>query len=332
MTRVMVVASVTLPSGDTPLLVDRALRQLGCETRLVAVEEDLPLLEALRYSSVTLFDRRRFNRRVRREAEAFHPELLLIYDSNWGIYPSTLRSLGTRVGCRIVLWEKNLNLWSEHQVSCFPFYDHVFCADSYPVQLLDKPSSGLRDLRFLGSCCDPDEHGRVQLSERDRERFEAELSFVGGGRARRRTLFEVLSDYRLKLWGWGWDRSPELAPFMVRETVFGLKKTKIYSATSICPNLQSGVYQVNGISERPLEVACCGRAPFSEPQPDLNRFLEPGEEVILFESPDDLARKVADYLRRPDELDRIGERARQRVLAEHTYHHRVRELLEVSLV
>jgi spore maturation protein CgeB len=331
MTRVMMVASITLPSGDTPLLVERALRQLGCETSLVAVEEDLPLLEALRYDSVSQFDRRRFNRRVRREAEAFLPELLLVYDSNWGISPSTLESLRARHRCRVVLWEKNLNLWGEHQVSCFPFYDHVFCADSYPLEMLRKPSAGLRDVRFLGSCCDPDEHGRVQLSERDRQRFEADLSFVGGGRAPRRELFEALTDFRLKLWGWGWDRSEALAPFMVKETVFGLKKTKIYSATSICPNLQSGLYQVNGISERPLEVACCGRAPFSQPQPDLSRFLEPGEEVILFDNPGDLARKVADFLRRTDELERIGERARQRVLAEHTYQHRLRELLEVSL-
>jgi spore maturation protein CgeB len=331
MTRVMMVASITLPSGDTPLLVERALRQLGCETRLVTVEEDLPLLEALRYESVTAFDQRRFNRRVRRAAEAFHPELLLIYDSNWGIAPATLRSLRRRLKCRVVLWEKNLNLWRKHQIECFPFYDHVFCADSYPVPLLRKPSAGVRDVRFLGSCCDPDEHGPVALSERDRERFEAEVSFVGGGRARRRELFERLVQYRLRLWGWAWDRSPELAPFMVRETVFGLKKTKIYSATSICPNLQSGLYQVNGISERPLEVACCCRAPFSEPQPDLERFLEAGDEVVVFNSPEDLEQKVAEYLRRPDELDRIGQRARQRVLAEHTYHHRLRELLEVSL-
>jgi len=330
MTRVMVVASTILPSGDAPLLVDRALRELGCDTKLVALEEDLPLMEAIHWVSAARFDRRRFNRRLLHEAARFDPDILLIYDSNWGIFPSTLRSLRSRHGCRVVLWEKNLNLWTRCQVECFPLYDHVFCADSYPLPLLRKPSTGLRDVRFLGSCCDPEEHGRVPLSQRDRERFAAEVSFVGGGRPRRRELFEHLTAHRLRLWGWGWDKSPALAPFMVPETVFGLKKTKIYSATSICPSLQSGLYQVNGISERPLEIACCGRAPFSEPQPDLSRFLEPESEVILFSGPEDLARKVDSYLRRPDELDRIGERARQRVLAQHTYRHRLSELLAVA--
>jgi spore maturation protein CgeB len=118
---------------------------------------------------------------------------------------------------------------------------------------------------------------------------------------------------------------------MQEETVFGLKKTKIYSASVICPNLQSGLYQVAGISERPLEVACCDRAPFSEPQVDLSRFLEVGEEVITFQGPDDLRSKVDHYLKRPGELERIARRARQRVLAEHTYRHRMQHLLEVAM-
>ncbi len=327
--RVMVVASITLPSGDVPLLVARALEQLGCDTRVVAVDEDQPLLEAIRCVNVKNFDRRRFNRRLQREARLFDPDLLLIYGSNWGIFSETLRQLRRRHQCKVILWEKNLNLWKPFQVACFPFYDHLFSADSCLLPLLQKPSTGLRDVRFLGPCCDPDEHGRVSLSAVDRERFEADITFVGGGRERRRLLFEELTKFRIRLWGWGWDRSPVLAPFAVRESVFGMKKTKIYSATPICPNLQSGHYQVNGISERPLEVACCGRAPFSEPQPDLVRFLEAGEEVIVFRSPDDLRAKVEAYLKQPGELDRIGERARQRVLQRDTYRHRMAELLEV---
>ena len=190
MTRVMVVASITLPSGDVPLLVDRALRKLGCATRLVAVDEDQPLLEAARCVNVRNFDRRRFNQRLKREVEAFEPELVLLYGSNWGVFPETLRWLHRRHRCRIVLWEKNLNLWMRFQVECFPYYDHLFCADSHPLPLLEKPATGLRDVRFLGPCCDPEEHGRVELSPRDVERFEAEITFVGGGRRRRRELFE----------------------------------------------------------------------------------------------------------------------------------------------
>ena len=256
---------------------------------------------------------------------------LLIYGSNYGVFPRTLRKLKRHVGCQIVLWEENLYYWRWYQSESLRHYDHLFTGDSYPIPLLQKPATGLKSVHFLGGCCDPDEHGRVPLSPQDEKRFAAEVTFIGGGRPRRRQLFEHLTAYQLRLWGWGWDDSPILAPFMIREPVYGLKKTKIYSASQICPNLQSGRYQVNGLSVRTFEVACCGRLPFSEPQPDLGRFFEIGEEVVSFEGPDDLKRKMDYYLARPDEMDRMGERARQRVLAEHTYEHRMRQMLEVVL-
>jgi spore maturation protein CgeB len=327
MSRVMVVASVTLASGDVPLLVVRALERLGCETTLVAVDEDLPVIEAMFLKNVHNFNRRLFNRRVLARADEFQPELLLIYGSNWGIFPETLRRIKKRTGCRVALWEGNLNYWQWYQVEAFRFYDYVFTMDSYPIPLLEKAAAGIGHVSFLGACCDPEEHGRVSASEDDTEHLGAEISFVGGGRPRRRALFEKLTGYRMKLWGWGWDESPVLAPHMVRETAYGLKKTKIYSCSQICPNLQSGLYQVHGISPRPVEVACCGRVPFSEPQPDLARFFDVGDEAVIFESAVDLRTKIDHYLRHPGELDRIGERARQRALAEHTYKHRMQELL-----
>lgn len=329
MTRIMLVASITLPSGDVPLFVQRALGHIGCDTRLVAIDEDLPALESARFRSPHTFDRRRFNRRLIHAALEYRPEVLFIYGSNWGIYPATLAKLKVRLGCKAILWEENLLYWRDFQVEALRQYDHLFSLDSYPVPLLKLPSTGLSDVHFLGPACDPEEHSRVDLSKSDEERFAAQVTFIGGGRSRRRALFENLTDYDLKLWGWGWNKSPKLKQFFTPETVFGLKKTKIYSATPICPNLQSGHYQVNGVACRPFEVACCGRAPFSEPQPDLERFFEPGEEAIVFQDAHDLRRKVDYYLSHPDELDRIGERARQRAVSEHTYRHRMQRLMEV---
>ena len=331
MTRVMLVASITLPSGDVPLFVQRGLHQIGCETRLLAIDEDLPLIEAVRYRNPHTFDRRRFNRRLTRAATAYEPEVLFVYGSNWGIYPATLAKLKARLGCKAILWEENLQYWRSFQVEALRQYDHLFSLDSYPVPLLRLPSTGLADVHFLGPACDPEEHARVDLSPSDEQRFAAQVTFVGGGRARRRALFEHLTDHDLKLWGWGWNKSPELERFFVPETVSGLKKTKIYSATPICPNFQSGHYQVNGVACRPFEVACCGRAPFSEAQPDLGFFFEVGEEAIVFEDAHDLRKKVDYFLAHPDELDRIAERARQRAVSEHTYRHRMQQLMEIVL-
>ena len=331
MPRIMLIASITLGSGDVPLLIMKALKQLKCDVLLYTLEEDLPLIEALFYKNVHSFNRFLFNRRVYKKTLDYRPDIFLIYGSNWGIFPETLRKIKLKQGCKIVVIEGNLNYWQWFQSQSFPYYDHFFSSDSYPIPLLQKPNTGLRNVHFLGACCDPEEHSRVDLTLVDEKRFHADITFIGGGVPKRRELFEHLSCYQLKLWGWGWDRSPILKPYTIKETVFGLKKTKIYSAAKICPHLQGGLYQVNGLSVRIFEIACCGRLPFTEPQQDLTNFFEDGEEVIIFKNPEDLKQKIEYYLSHLDEMERMAERARQRVLAEHTYKHRMKKMLEIVL-
>lgn len=58
----------------------------------------------------------------------------------------------------------------------------------------------------------------------------------------------------------------------------------------------------------------------------LAQFFEPGEELLIASRAED----VVEALARPDsELERIGKRARRRVLDEHRSVHRARELVEL---
>jgi spore maturation protein CgeB len=77
-------------------------------------------------------------------------------------------------------------------------------------------------------------------------------------------------------------------------------------------------------SVRLFEAAACGTAIISDPWAGLETLFEPGREVLLAQSADD----VVSILRGTSERDRtlIGERARRRVLAEHTADHRADEL------
>ncbi len=77
-------------------------------------------------------------------------------------------------------------------------------------------------------------------------------------------------------------------------------------------------------SGRLFEAAACGVPIISDDWPGLDRFFEPGKEIILASRADD----VLDALARSDvELRRIAEAARARVLAEHSSDVRARELV-----
>lgn len=77
-------------------------------------------------------------------------------------------------------------------------------------------------------------------------------------------------------------------------------------------------------SGRLFEAAACGAAVLSDDWAGLSEFYAPGEEVLLARNTQD----ALDAIDLPDvTLQQIGQRARERTLAEHTSMHRARQLV-----
>ena len=80
-------------------------------------------------------------------------------------------------------------------------------------------------------------------------------------------------------------------------------------------------------SVRLFESSACGAAILSDDWAGLSQFLTPGDEILL---PKD-ALETADILTEMSDEQRlrIGARARERILAEHTSVHRAREFEKI---
>jgi spore maturation protein CgeB len=80
---------------------------------------------------------------------------------------------------------------------------------------------------------------------------------------------------------------------------------------------------------RPFELAALGCCIVSSPYPGIEEWFEPGHEMIVLDDTDDAVdvyrRLLADDAARRE----IGTRARERVLAEHTFRHRARSILAI---
>ncbi len=77
-------------------------------------------------------------------------------------------------------------------------------------------------------------------------------------------------------------------------------------------------------SVRLFEAAACGTPIISDWWEGLDSLFEPGEEIIIARGADDVLAALHDL--DPEDARRIGFRARQRVLSEHTAEHRAAEL------
>jgi spore maturation protein CgeB len=80
---------------------------------------------------------------------------------------------------------------------------------------------------------------------------------------------------------------------------------------------------------RPFELAACGAAIVSNPHEGIERWFEPGRELLVVSDVDEAVTAYRALLDDPAQAEEMGRRARERVLDEHTYAHRGRRLLDL---
>ena len=80
---------------------------------------------------------------------------------------------------------------------------------------------------------------------------------------------------------------------------------------------------------RPFELASAGAAIVSNPYNGVERWFEPGSEILIVESANEATDVYRELVADPGRAAELGRRARERVLEEHTYRHRARQILDL---
>ena len=80
---------------------------------------------------------------------------------------------------------------------------------------------------------------------------------------------------------------------------------------------------------RLFELAAAGAAIVSNPYAGIERWFEPGHEVLVASDADEAVETYTALLDDPEAAAELGRRARERVLEEHTYADRARQLLDL---
>jgi spore maturation protein CgeB len=82
-------------------------------------------------------------------------------------------------------------------------------------------------------------------------------------------------------------------------------------------------------TSRPFELAMAGAAIVSNPHAGIERWFEPGRELLVVSAADEAVAAYEELLDDPSRAEELGRAARERALDEHTYLNRARRLLEL---
>lgn len=100
---------------------------------------------------------------------------------------------------------------------------------------------------------------------------------------------------------------------------------KVYNRHPVHVNI-SKFQLITAINQRPFDVSACGAFLLTDERESLRELFDP-DEVVAYRDMEELAELAGYYLKNADERGRIALKARTRVLKEHTYGHRIAEVL-----
>ncbi|OIQ80821.1 hypothetical protein GALL_374210 [mine drainage metagenome] len=254
---------------------------------------------------------------LRQRIRAFQPDLIVFVLGAWPpelIYQAALEA---GPGAIRVAWVGDVFGSAE---SVFAGYmDWIFCTDTYFMDLVreygfDTPAS------YLPLALDPSRFYPRDTPRSDKIVYVAKSS---PGRAAMVSRIEK----PLTLYGRRWRRlhapQHEIHPHHLSLE----KLPEVYASSRAVLNLKNELNVVRGVNQRSFEPYGCKTPVLNDDVEDLPLCLEPGREILVYHSLDELHELHAKLTADPGFARAVGEAGYRRVMAEHTYAHRAHEML-----
>lgn len=180
--------------------------------------------------------------------------------------------------------------------------------------------------------------------------FKADISYVGTYLPEKRAfmrdaVFPLSRQYDLKLYGQDWTWFDRIVGFVqkvgqyfnipilrsLREPKLALEdERRIYASSIISLNIHEEYQRRFGgdCNERTFKIPACGGFEISDDVACIRKYFEEGVEIVIAKDKEDWFQKIEYYMKNPEKRLPIIEAGRRRVMSEHTYHNRVKQIIE----
>ena len=308
--RLLLVAKFNQRYHRTGGAVRDALAALGCE--VLTVEERTRGLDRLL--------RRSLQARLAQAITAHRPDLVLVFKGGL-LDPEVIGTLRNGSSARWVNWFPDGPHLLDLSLRIGRAYDHRFIFDS---SMVEAHRAIGQSAEYLAEGFDPDYHRPLP----DPAWPRARIAYVGSTEPYRSGALAAVSMFSPAVWGPGTARGP----------LYGEDFVRAFSNADIALNIhqffgeppEQGRYGT-GANRRVFELAGIGTVQLCDAKADIARHFEPDREIVLFDHPDALRDKAEWLLSRPDRRRATAAAARERALREHTWRHRLEQLLDRSL-
>ena len=280
------------------------------------------------------------NKRYMSLIRSFKPDIVFIIKGET-VFPETLRRIRSEFKIPIISYIWDCPFYSfagrfadvyrkDNFANGMKLYDHIFVYDPHYVEAIKKLGSS--SVSYLPLATDPSQYKPAALTDSDRRNYGYDVCFVGSPIINRIEVLDQLNEFNLGVFGEGWDKwfvkQFKKTPRYYKGNAAGDLVSKIYCASKIVLNIHDPE-AMRGVNARTFDILACGAFQIVDNKPELKNLLKPGEEVIAYDGISDLKKLIRFYLNDTGKLGTVGLKGRQKVLSEHTWAHRMKELVRI---
>ena len=210
----------------------------------------------------------------------------------------------------------------------FRYYDLIISSLPNYVNFFHKMGIPSEQIRHA---FEPRVLGKIKYNEK----AKFTLSFVGSLTsdhvARIRFLEYLCQRLPVKVWGRGVENLPRESPIHQHYIgqAWGIDMYRILHKSKITLNYHTNIAGPYANNIRLFEATGVGTLLITDWKVNLQDMFEPNKEVVSYRSPEECVELIQYYLEHDDEREAIARAGQERTLREHTYYHRMKELVDI---
>lgn len=236
-------------------------------------------------------------------------------------------------GAKIILWFPDGIINLGRCLFMNAGYDSLFFKDPTLVKRLKDVYQ--MNAYYLPECFDPDSHKKIEFSEKDKEKYECDISFIGNLHANRLPIIEKLIEldkYKIKIYG-------AKAPFYLKisdklkkcytgKYILDIEKSKAIKYSKINLNTVH-LGEMDSINVRAFELCGAGGFQMINYRKSLDDLYKINRELVIYETFEELVEKIDYFLENPERRNEIAVKGYERSHLDHTYEIRIDEMLKL---
>lgn len=263
-----------------------------------------------------------------RQCSLYCPDVVFVIKGEH-LFPETLKKirLTTKAPILSYIWDDPFYSYAGRYSDDFrknnfalsmDLYDHIFVYDTFYVEEIRK--RGIKNVSYLPLATDAKECRPVTISEEEKALYGFDVCFVGSPFPNRIQALDALSDFRVGVFGDGWQKLKK--PYY-KGKAFGEKVLKIYAASKIVLNIHDPE-AAHSVNTRTFDIPACDAFELTDYKPEMDNLFNVGNEIVCYKDIQDLREKTKRYLSDDNGRAMIAASGMKRVLLEHTWYHRMK--------